>query len=171
MNTFKPLVIIIVALVLVLGALYFYKSKGLEQAPGSGQKEESMGKRAEGFSGELLAGQQSPLLDFVKADYDKAIVSDKLVILYFYANWCPICRAEFPIMKEVFDSLPTDKAIAFRVNFNDNQTDKDEENLAREFGIAYQHTKVFLKGGQRILKSPETWSKDHYIQEVNNYLK
>src|SRR3989338_1209747 len=46
-----------------------------------------------GYTGALLAGslRASPLLDFTKADYDKAIASDRLVVLYFYANWCPIC--------------------------------------------------------------------------------
>lgn len=59
--------------------------------------------------------------------------------------------------------------IGFRVNYNDNQTDNDECNLAREFGVAYQHTKIFVKNGTRILKSPEGWNKDRYLIEINKY--
>jgi thiol-disulfide isomerase/thioredoxin len=120
------------------------------------------------FSGQVLAGTSSPLLDFNKADYDKAIASGKLVALYFYANWCPICRAEFPRMEEAFSKIGDDKVVGFRVNYNDNQTDDDERELAREFGVAYQHTKVFVKNGQRILKSPESWnSADVYLSKIN----
>jgi len=125
------------------------------------------------FDGVLIAGDKdrSPLIDFNKTDYDKAVASDKLVVLYFYANWCPVCKAEFPKMQEVFDGLDTDRVVGFRVNYNDNQTDKDEETLARKFGVAYQHTKVFVKDGERILKSPEGWEKSRYIEEINKALK
>lgn len=122
------------------------------------------------FSGQVLAGTSSPLLDFNKADYDKAVASDKLVTLYFYANWCPICKAEFPKMQGAFNNISDDKVVGFRVNYNDDQTDSDEQGLAREFGVAYQHTKVFVKNGQRILKAPESWgSADVYISKINEY--
>ena len=122
------------------------------------------------YSGTVLAGKSAPLLDFTKVDYDPALNSDKLIVLYFYADWCPICKAEFPIMQGAFNELNTDKVIGFRVNYNDDQTDTDEKNLAREFGVAYQHTKVFVKNGQRILKSPESWDDKRYDMEINKAL-
>jgi thiol-disulfide isomerase/thioredoxin len=121
------------------------------------------------YIGTILAGDKALLLDFNLQDYQKALSSDKLVILYFYANWCPICRAEFPKMQDAFNSTTRDDVIGFRVNYNDNETDANETALAREFGIAYQHTKIFIKNGQRLLKSPETWDKNRYIEEVNKY--
>lgn len=122
------------------------------------------------YAGVTLAGTSAPLLDFTKADYDAALKTDKLIALYFYADWCPVCKAEFPVMQGVFSELTTDKVIGFRVNYNDSSTDADEKNLAREFGVAYQHTKVFVKNGQRILKSPEGWTKDRYTTEITKAL-
>src|SRR3989338_8084469 len=54
------------------------------------EKEVMMAK----YTGTVLAGKSALLLDYNKADYDMAIASDKLVVLYFYANWCPICKEE-----------------------------------------------------------------------------
>jgi len=122
------------------------------------------------YSGITLAGKSAPLIDFTKADYDAAVKTNKLIVLYFYANWCPTCRAEFPVMQGAFNELTTDKVIGFRVNYNDDQTDADEKALAKQFGVAYQHTKVFVKNGQRILKSPETWDDKRYDAEINKAL-
>src|SRR3989344_3367662 len=122
------------------------------------------------YTGTVFAGKSAPLLDFNKADYDVALKTDKLIALYFYANWCPICKAEVASsLYPAFNELTNDKVIGFRVNYNDNQTDNDEKNIAREFGIAYQHTKVFVKNGERILKSPESWNKERYLSEINKY--
>ncbi len=123
------------------------------------------------YSGAVLAGESAPLLDYNKADYDAAIASDKLVVLYFYANWCPICKAETAnALYPEFNKLTTDKVVGFRVNYNDSDTDSNEKALASQFGVAYQHTKVFVKNGQRILKSPEGWDEKRYDMEINKAL-
>ncbi len=119
-------------------------------------------------TGQVLAGTKAKLLDFTKADYDKALSSNNLIVLYFYANWCPICQVEFPVMQSAFNELSSDTVIGFRVNFSDDQTDEFEKALAREHGVAYQHTKVFVKNGQRVLKSPETWTKEEYLSHITS---
>lgn len=122
------------------------------------------------YTGQLLAGTSAPLLDFNQADFAAAQASGKLIVLYFYADWCPICRAEFPKTQAAFDQLTTDQVVGFRVNFNDNSTDDDEVALAREHGVAYQHTKVFVQNDTQLLKSPETWETSRYLAEINNAL-
>jgi len=125
------------------------------------------------YQGDILAGDfaMSPLIDFTKTDYERALASGKLIVLYFYANWCPTCKTEtatalFP----AFNELTGDQVIGFRVNFKDSDTDKDEEALAKEFNVTYQHTKVFVKGGQRVLKAPDSWTKERYLEEIANAL-
>lgn len=118
------------------------------------------------YSGTVLAGTSSPLIDFNSIDYEAANATDKLIVLYFYANWCPICREEVPQLQAAFSALTTDQVIGFRVNYNDTDTDDAERALAREHGVGYQHTKVFVRQRQRVLKSPETWTKDRYVAEI-----
>lgn len=123
------------------------------------------------YQGARLAGTSAPLLDFTAADYQSALKSDQLIVLYFYADWCPICRAEFPKMQAAFNELSGDQVIGFRVNFNDDETDDAEIQLARQYGVAYQHTKVLVRNNQQILKSPESWVQSRYLTEINNALK
>lgn len=182
-----PLIIafIAVALVIIGAAFYAIQSRKAVQLTDKAhiereaikieKKEEGAIKKKEGgttvkYTGNILAGVSSLLIDFNKADYDTAIKTDKLIVLYFYANWCPICKFELPKLYAAFNELTTDKVIGFRVNYNDSDTDDDERGLASQFGVAYQHTKVFVKNGQRILKAPDSWDKDRYLSEINKAL-
>ncbi len=147
--------------------LMMKKDEGAMMDPSmnSGQaKGETMMKH----SGVMLAGKSSPLLDFTKADYEAAIKTDKLVVLYFYANWCPICKEEVKsALYPAFNELTTDKVIGIRINYKDSDTTPDEVELARQFGVSYQHTKVFLKNGKQVLKAPDSWNKMRYLEEIN----
>jgi len=118
------------------------------------------------YSGTIFAGAASPLLDFNKADDDAALKTGNVVFLYFYATWCPICRAELPHLYAAFDELKTDKVIGFRVNYNDGDTDNDERALAQQYQVPYQHTKVIVKDG-KATKYPDSWNKQRYLSEIN----
>jgi len=118
----------------------------------------------------ILAGTSAPLYEFDKATYDAALASGKIIVLYFHASWCPFCVAELPRAQAAFNELTTNKVVGFKVSYNDDQTDATEKDLARQFGVAYQHTKIILKGGERVLKSPETWSKERYLSEIEKVL-
>lgn len=108
---------------------------------------------------------------FNQADYEKAKNEGKVIFLNFYANWCPICRAEEPDLKAGFDNLKTDKIAGFRVNYNDSDTDSAEKALAKEFGITYQHTKVVLKKGEKVLGPLiEQWDSETLVKELNKFL-
>ena len=120
----------------------------------------------ESYNGKVLAGTITPYLDFDKADYDKALKENKIILLNFYASWCPICRAEQQNVFSAFNDLNRKDAVGFRVNFRDSDTDADEEALAKEFGVSYQHTKIILKDGQKVLKAPDSWDKQRYLNEL-----
>lgn len=149
----------IILVVFSLGGFIFFVNQ-------KSQTPNMEGKTIPGYSGKVLAGNVSFFLEFNKEDFEKALKSDKIILLDFYANWCPICRAEKPEIYAGFNSLTHDKIIGFRVNFNDSETDEDERKLAKDFNVPYQHTKVFLKNGKEVLRSVDQWSKDQFIKEV-----
>ena len=119
------------------------------------------------FSGTVLAGKETKYIDFNEADYNKALKENKKILLYFYANWCPTCKAEQPKAHAAFDTLKDEETVGFRVNYRDSDTDDFEESLAKKYGISYQHTKVILVNGERVSKSPESWSTERYVDELS----
>jgi len=166
--------------ILIGGFLFLQNQSGKQQkSDQSGmveEKQEVTGsdkatQNQSGYVGNVIAGEISPYLDFKKQDYEKAIRDGKIVFLNFYANWCPICRAEAPDINEGFNSLTTDKIVGFRVNYNDSETDEDEKILAKQFGVTYQHTKVILRDGKQVLKVIEQWDKDKLISELEKAAK
>lgn len=120
------------------------------------------------YSGKILAGSSSPYIEFNKADYDKAASENKIIVLNFYADWCPTCRSEQPHVFAAFNSLNDENIVGFQVNYKDKYTDKDEKEMAKEFGITYQHTKVIIKNSKVAVRSLEAWEKDKYLSELNN---
>lgn len=89
--------------------------------------------------------------EFDKESYEAALSEGKYVFLDFYANWCPICRAEEPEIKAAFNELSTGNVVGFRVNYNDGDTDDDERALAKKLGVAYQHTKIVVAPDEKVV--------------------
>ena len=121
----------------------------------------------------LSESQRSKSLyqDFNQVGYEQALNEGKTIYLEFYANWCPICKQQEPVIQEAFTELDNEAIVGFRVNYNDNQVTEEEENLARQYGIAYQHTKVIInKEGKVAKKSNEFWSKERIIEELNHIM-
>lgn len=159
----------------ILGGGFFYLSTKKQVTPKPAvqplQEESTTSAQTQnGYVGKVLAGTTSPFLEFKREDYNKALSENKIIVLNFYANWCPICRAEAPAIHEGFNSLTTDRLVGFRVNFNDSDTDKDEEALAKDFKIPYQHSKVILKNGKEFSRSLDSWDKAIFDQEVKKAL-
>lgn len=116
----------------------------------------------------ILAKKNSTFSEFNLKDYEKALSEGKIVYLEFYANWCPICRAQETELIEGFNKLKRDDVAGFRVNFKDDQTDEDEKSLAEKFKIPYQHHKIVLKGGQVVINSADTWDVQTLVSELSN---
>ena len=95
---------------------------------------------------------------YTKSAYDKSVEEGKVVLLDFYANWCPICRSENPKILSALDEINNPNVIAYQVHFNDDETNQEDKEITKQFGITYQHTKVIIKDGKQISKSLEVWT-------------
>ncbi len=67
-------------------------------------------------------------LGITKADFDALLVSDKIVLIDFYADWCGPCKRMKPYLDEISNEM-SDKVVVVRINADDNQT------ICKELGI------------------------------------
>ncbi len=99
--------------------------------------------------------------------YQEVLDSDEVVILNFYADWCPNCAQERPAVNQAFTQ---ETAInGFEVSYRSSDTTSFEEDLAREFGITSQGTKIILRPNQEPEKIVGHWSLEQWnakIQEI-----
>lgn len=171
----NKLVILFVGL-LVLGAAGFFGYRQYSEKQISnddqvmledvGEKKTMSGDDHVMDEGMMLAGNNSNLYEFDQAMYEKATASSDVVFLYFYANWCPICRVENPQIEAGFNELERADVVGFRVNFKDDNTSDAEAALASQFSVPYQHTKVILKEGKEIYRSGDQWDKEQFLTVV-----
>lgn len=89
---------------------------------------------------------------------------DQRRVLFFFANWCPTC---IPADKEFQNrqaELPNDVVI-IRVNYNDTETDDQEKELAKKYGVTYQHSFVQIdQNGNAVSK----WNGGKFDELLKN---
>jgi len=141
----NPKVILtIVAVIAVVGFGAYTLSQNFSTSGSMMQKttQESMEKK----EGEAIMKKtddkmmaDSRYVEYSKTALEKAAANRR--VLFFYASWCPTCRPADANFKENISKIPEDVTV-IRVNYNDPETDQEEKDLAKEYGITYQHTFV-----------------------------
>lgn len=85
-------------------------------------------------------------------------------VLFFYANWCPICKPADASFRNQESLIPQDVRV-LRVNYSDSDSDQDEKDLAKKYGITYQHTFVQIDSlGEEVTK----WNGGQIEQLLTN---
>lgn len=160
----KYLIAVIVVLIIAATAGYFLLSQNNSKqsgiTPSVGEQEgmmkidepvesgEAMMKKDEESMSEDM--KHGSYVEYSKEELEKS--ADKRRVLFFYASWCPTCRPTDTNLKANLDKLPEDLKV-IRVNYNDPETDQEEKDLARKYGITYQHTFVQIDSeGKEITK-------------------
>lgn len=128
-----------------------------EEQIASAEEGAMMEKETVSYSGEVIAGSATPYIRYNKADFDKALDEGKAVYVYFYATWCPLCKAERPSVLSGFDGLGETGAVGFEAHWGDGQNTAEDDNLARDYGVSSQHTHIFIgkdgKVAERVIGS------------------
>ncbi|MFW5703962.1 MAG: thioredoxin family protein [Patescibacteria group bacterium] len=148
--------------------------EGQEQASSSADTYNSASTK---YNGRLLAGstEHAPYLEFDKEDYEAALKSNKTILLVFYSSWCTLCRQEEPILFRRFQALTEqnlnpDRLIAFRVNYEDEETDEYEKDLAAKHYVLVQPAKVILKPGRTPERVYGMWGENQSQDEFSYLL-
>jgi len=162
MKNFK-LVLVIVGLAIVGGTIYKVTTASIKKPEvmmkkdlpvTETPKQEVMEKKDESAN--------SRYLSYSKTVFDTS--SDKRRILYFYATWCPTCK----IANEDFTANPNkipEDMVVIRTNYNDPETDQEEKELAKKYGISYQHTFVQIDAQGKELKK---WNGGGIAELITN---
>jgi len=167
-------IIAIVIIILLAGGIALYQTT---MKSDTDNKNEMMDKPASAQSPQtqtvpanLLAGTTTPYYEFNPTAYTKALAENKVILLYFYADWCPICKKEqTDATLPAFNELQKSNVVGFRVHYNDGKATAEERDLAKQYGITYQHTKVILKDGKQVSKDLNSWNKEKYLAEFSQY--
>ena len=144
----KTWIVVILAVLLLGGGFFVLRGKSDSSYP-ERVNEFSEPKNPDGVVNEEVEGSNYKL--FNKGEYEMALSNGKVVMLYFTANWCPICREQEPTNKEALSELEEQtEIIAFRVHILDDEETKETQALADYFAVRYQHTTVILNSNGEV---------------------
>jgi len=77
---------------------------------------------------------------FSRQDFAAAQAAGKPIVVDVFATWCPTCKAQEPIMKQLSSAPKFDKLLIFRLDFD---TQKPEW---RKFKVWRQSTFIAFRG-------------------------
>ena len=109
--------------------------------------------------------ENSRYIEYSKSVLEKAATNRR--VLFFYASWCPTCRPADASFIENISKIPENVTV-IRVNYNDPETDQEEKDLAKKYGITYQHTFVEIDAQGKEIKK---WNGGAIEELITNTTK
>src|ERR1700719_2592111 len=79
---------------------------------------------------------------FNRAQFDAARAAGKPVAVVFHADWCPTCRAQAPVLKQLMQSPEFKGVTLFVANFD------TEKAFKQSLAVTQQSTIVVFKNGK-----------------------
>jgi len=148
----KFILIVLLAVLLVGGGVSILIIKNQNSTSQESIDTQSESKVPNGAANKEIEGSNYKL--FNKIEFEKSLTEGKVIMLYFTANWCPICREQEPINVEaLFELIEEPDIIAFRVHILDSETTKETETLADNYEVRYQHTTVIIDSRGQTLET------------------
>ena len=96
------------------------------------------------------AGEQP----FDKAAFERALAEGKPVIVDFFADWCPTCKAQKPHVQSLLGEPKMKEVTLFIADYD------KEKDLKKVLRVTQQATFVVFKGGKEVGRSTGQTKKE-----------
>lgn len=104
----------------------------------------------------------SPVLVLTDSSFDETI-SDGVVLVDFWATWCPPCRIQGPIIEELAAEI-SHKAVITKLDVD------DYSNIAARFGVRNIPTLLIFKDGEVVERFVGVQQKETLKLAINQHL-
>ena len=84
---------------------------------------------------------------FDQGQFDAARAAGRPVAVVFHADWCPTCRAQAPLLKDLTQQPEFAPVTLYVANYD------TEKTLKKSLGVTKQSTIVVFKGGKETARS------------------
>ena len=95
-------------------------------------------------------------------NYNEIINSNKVVLVEFFASWCPHCQRMMPVVEEVKEKLG-DRASVYQFDVDKYQ------KLTEENDVESYPTFIVYKNGQEVWRSSGEMPGDELYREVARF--
>ena len=92
--------------------------------------------------------------EFNQQEFDNALRGQGTVVLDFHASWCPTCRAQEPLLREILTSERFANVMGFKANYD------EVGDLKRSLRVTKQSTIVVFKNGKEVARKTGITSRD-----------
>lgn len=93
-------------------------------------------------------------LPYDKSAFDKALAEGKPVIVDFFADWCPTCKTQKPLVRDLLNDPKMKDVTLFVADYD------KEKDLKRALRVSSQSTFVVFKGGKEVARSTGQTKKE-----------
>jgi thiol-disulfide isomerase/thioredoxin len=102
----------------------------------------------------LAASAWAGELPYEKAAFDKALAEGRPVIVDFFADWCPTCKAQKPHVQSLLGEPKMKDVTLFVADYD------KEKDLKKALRVTQQSTFVVFKGGKEVARSTGQTKKE-----------
>jgi thioredoxin 1 len=108
-----------------------------------------------------FATEQRP---FDESAFAAAQKADKPILIAIHATWCPICKAQKPILSELMADPKFKNLVYFTIDFD------GQKDLVHRFGAQKQSTLIAFKGDKEEGRSVGDSNRDSIASLLNKAL-
>ena len=104
------------------------------------------------------------IINITKDNFESEVtLSDKPVLIDFWAGWCGPCRMVSPVIEQIAGEITTVKVGKINID--------EQPELAQKYGIMSIPTLIIFKNGKPVEKSVGVQPKSVIMNMINNAAK